>query len=96
LLARCYLKNPKWAKRAEETLLSVTREDPQAADAWALLGALYSERGLRARAVTMYRRVAELKPDHEEAVQFLAAALPEPATPEEGGGGLLRKLFRKP
>ena len=71
LLARCNLKNPKWVRRAEETLLAATREDPKAVDAWALLGQVYADKGLASRAQSMFRKVLELKPDHEEALQFL-------------------------
>jgi curved DNA-binding protein CbpA len=96
LLARCYLKNPKWARRAEETLNQVTRDDPQEAEAWALLGGIYEGKGMRARALSMYRKTLELKPDHESAARYVSAQpAEEPAAPEEGGG-LFRKLFRKP
>ncbi len=94
-LARCYAKNPNWAKEAESVLLAATRESPQAVDAWALLGELYAQKGLRARAVTMYRKALELEPDHEEAAQYLAAHAPEPEPPEDDGGGLLGRLFKK-
>jgi tetratricopeptide (TPR) repeat protein len=96
-LARCYLKNPNWAKRAEEVLLSLVREDPKAVDALALLAAIYRDNGLRARALGTYRRVLELKPDHEEAARYVAENAPGPPRGEDdGGGGLLKKLFRKP
>ena len=100
LLARSYARNPKWAKSAEATLLAATREEPKAVEPWALLGAIYAEKGLRTRATAMYRRVLELKPDHEEAAQYLAQNAPPPEPPEdegggEGGGGLLGRLFRK-
>ncbi len=96
-LARGYSKNPKWAKRAEELLLDATRENPQAAEAWAQLGAIYAGRGLKTRALSMYRKAIELKPEHEEAGRYVAEnAGTEPAPPEtEGGGGLLGRLFRK-
>jgi len=93
-LARCYLTKSKLGKDAEETLLAVTKEDPQNVDAHALLAGLYRDRGLRTRATAMYRRVLELNPEHEEAAQFLAGAAPSPPPPEEGGG-LLGRLFRK-
>ena len=100
LLARSYLRNPKWAKSAEATLLAATREEPKAVEPWALLGAIYAEKGLRTRASATYRKVLELKPDHEEAAQYLALHAPPPGPPEdegggEGGGGLLGRLFRK-
>ena len=45
----------------------------------------------------MYKKALELKPDHEEAARYLAEnAGSEPAPPEdEGGSGLLGRLFRK-
>jgi curved DNA-binding protein CbpA len=96
LIARSKVKNPKWVKEAEEVLLTATRENPQAVDAWALLASIYAERGLKARAVSSYKRVLELKADHEEAAQYLARNAPSPEPPEdEGGGGLLGRLFRK-
>jgi tetratricopeptide (TPR) repeat protein len=98
LLARCYLRNPKWARRAEETLLAVTRRDAGAADAWALLGGIYAEKNMHNRALSMYRRALELRPDHEEAARYLATHRhsedPGPR-PAEGGAGLLRRLFRR-
>jgi tetratricopeptide (TPR) repeat protein len=96
LLARGWGKNPKWAKRAEELLLVASRENPQSPEPWAMLGAIYAGKGLRTRATTMYRKALELKPDHEEAAQYLAANAAEPEPPEdERGGGLLGRLFRK-
>ena len=96
LLARCLLKNPKWTKRGEEMLLAVTREDPPAVEPWALLGALYAEKGMRARAATMYRRALDLDPEHEAAREYLAANAADPEPPEdEGGSGLLGRLFRR-
>lgn len=96
LLARCYLKNPKWAKSAEAMLLAATREDPKAVEPWALLGSIYAGKGLRTRAIAMYRKVLELKPDHEEAAPYLAElAAPPAARGDERGGGLLGRLFRK-
>jgi tetratricopeptide (TPR) repeat protein len=93
-LARCYVKNPRWAREAEGVLLAATRESPQAVDAWGLLGEIYAGRGMRTRAVAMYRKVLELKPDHAEAAQYLAANAPA-QTGDEGGGGLLGRLFKK-
>ena len=98
LLARCYLRNPKWARRAEETLLAATRRDAGAAEAWALLGGIYAEKNMHNRALSMYRKALELRPDHEEAARYVATHRqgedPGPR-PAEGGGGLLRRLFRR-
>jgi tetratricopeptide (TPR) repeat protein len=95
ILAQCRAKNPKWAKEAESVLLTATREAPQAVDAWVLLADLYAKKGMRTRAVTMYRRVLELKPDQEEAARYVAANAPAPEPPPDEGSGLLARLFRR-
>jgi tetratricopeptide (TPR) repeat protein len=95
ILAQSRAKNPRWAKEAESVLLTATRENPQAVDAWALLGELYAQKGLRTRAVTMYRKVLELKPDHEDAARYVAANAPAPGPAPEEGSGLLSRLFRR-
>jgi curved DNA-binding protein CbpA len=92
-LARAYLKNPLWLKRAEEQLQAIVREDPHNPEAYFLLGTLYKQGGLRSRAVSMLRKALEAKPDHEQAASELAALeLPDAASAPEGGG-LLKKLF---
>jgi curved DNA-binding protein CbpA len=97
LLARGYIKNPKWQKRAEEMLLDASREHPQSPEPWALLGSIYAARGLKARALSNYKKALELNPDHEEAFRYLADnTTPDSAAPEEpGGSGLMGRFFRK-
>lgn len=95
-LSRAYLKNPHWVKRAEEVLQTVVREDPQNIDAYFLLGTIYKGGGLKSRATSMFRKVLDLKPEHEQAaaeLEALAPEAPEPAPPESGG--LLKKIFGK-
>lgn len=75
LLARAYVRNPKWARRAEELLLSVVSADPASVDAYLTLGSLYKTRGLQSRATTMFRKVLDLQPGHP------AAALELPTGP---------------
>lgn len=98
LLAKSYMKNPHWVKRGEEQLLTVVHEDPKNFEAYFVLGALYKAGGLKSRATTMFRKVLDIKPDHEEAIAELGALTPESPEPEEpapGSGGLLKKLFGK-
>jgi curved DNA-binding protein CbpA len=95
LLARGYSKNPKWLKRAEELLLTVTRAQPENAEAWALLGHIYSQRGIKSRALSMYKKALELKPDDEAALRFVAENGGAEPPPGEAEGGLLGRFFRK-
>jgi tetratricopeptide (TPR) repeat protein len=84
LLARAYMRNPKWLRRGEELLQSVVREDPSWADAYFVLGTIYRSKGLKTRAVTMFRKVLELKPNHKPAAAEIRALgeAPPPAKQE--------------
>ena len=92
-LARAYLKNPHWLKRAEEQLQAIVKEAPQNAEAYFLLGTLYLQGGLRSRATSMFRKALEAKPDHEQAASALAALAPEETAPTPESAGILKKLF---
>ena len=92
-LGRAYLKNPNWIKEGEELVRQVVAEDPRHAAAHLLLGLLYKERGLKARALSMLRKAVELEPENEQAGAELAALGPEAPAPVQEGGGLLKKLF---
>jgi tetratricopeptide (TPR) repeat protein len=94
LLAKAYLKNPKWVKRAEEQLQTVVKEDAANVEAHFLLGTIYKAGGLKSRALHAFQRVLELKPDHEKAAAELVDLVPEVAEPPPSGG-LLKKLFGK-
>ena len=96
LLARCYLKNPKWQRRAEEALLEVTRRDPAAAEAWGLLGGIYASKQMQNRALSMYRKALELDPEHAEAASYVSGHAPDDAPASQTpSGGVLKRLFRK-
>ena len=92
LLARAYSKNPNWLRRAEEMLQELMREDPTSADVHYELGLLYKTGGFSARAQGMFRRAVELRPGHKEASAELGILTSEPAA---GGGGLLKRLFKR-
>jgi curved DNA-binding protein CbpA len=94
LLAKAYLKNPKWVKRAEEQLQTVVKEDAANVEAHFLLGTIYKAGGLKSRALHAFQRVLELKPDHEKAAAELVDLVPEDSEPPPSGG-LLKKLFGK-
>jgi tetratricopeptide (TPR) repeat protein len=92
-LARACRKNPKWGKRAEAHLQDVLEENPLSVEAHLLLGDVYRDGGLHARAVAMYRRVLDLQPHHRVARRELAHL--EAEHPEKGGGGLLDFLKKR-
>jgi Tfp pilus assembly protein PilF len=97
-LARAYVKNPNWLRRAEETLLAVLQESRDYVEAYVVLGQVYRASDQRARAVGMYRKALELQPGNEEALAELAALEPPPsgaAPPGSGSGAILKKLFGK-
>jgi serine/threonine protein kinase/tetratricopeptide (TPR) repeat protein len=91
LLARAYMKNPNWGRRAEELLQRVLQENPEYADAYVALGNLYRASQLKSRAQTMYRKAVQAQPGHAEALAELAALDGE--GPE--GPTLLKKFFSK-
>jgi tetratricopeptide (TPR) repeat protein len=95
LWARAKMKNPNWVKEAEEKLRNeVLADDPRNVEALYLLGVIYRDQGLASRAQTMFKKVLELKPDHEGALAEVPKQEPEPeAAPEKVG--LLKKLFKK-
>jgi DnaJ domain/Domain of unknown function (DUF4388) len=100
MLAKALVKNPHWIKRAEELLLSLIKDEPMHLGAHLQLGHIYKGGGLKARAGSMYRRVLELQPEHEEATLGLRdlAAPPEAETEGESpasGGRLLKRFFNK-
>ena len=98
LLAKAYLKNPKWIKRAEEQLQAAVKEDPKSVEAHFVLGGLYKANGLKSRALHEFQRVVELKPEHDEALAEVVELTPEGGSQDEGKtspGGFLKKLFKK-
>jgi tetratricopeptide (TPR) repeat protein len=96
-LARNYMKNPKWLKRAEEQLQSVVREDANHLESHLLLAGIYKTSGLKSRALHEYQRVLELKPDHEAAAQaLLELGQQDESNDDKGQPGFLKKLFGKP
>ena len=92
LLARAYMKNPNWGRRAEELLQRVVQESPDQADAFVALGNLYRASQLKSRAQAMYRKAVQAQPGHQEALAELAA-LDGEGPPE--GGTRLKKFFSK-
>jgi len=92
LLARAYMKNPNWGRRAEELLLRVVQESPDHADAYVALGQLYRASQLKSRAQAMFRKAVQAQPGHQEALAELAS-LDSEGPPD--GGALLKKFFGK-
>jgi tetratricopeptide (TPR) repeat protein len=92
LMARCFLKYPDRVKDAEKQLRLVIDQDPNNADAYYHLGAVYRHGGLSARARAMLKKTLELKPKHREAAAELATL---EGADSDAGEGVLKKLFSR-
>jgi hypothetical protein len=94
ILAKCFMKNPNWVRRAEEQLQLIMEKDPKNIEAIYLLATIYKAGGLKSRAISLLRRVLELNSEHTKATADLDALLaeqqPEPPAPS---GGILKKFF---
>jgi serine/threonine protein kinase/tetratricopeptide (TPR) repeat protein len=98
LLARAYMKNPHWQKRAEEALLRLLDDDPQCTPAYLFLAQIYAGQDLPSRARSMYRKVVELEPENQVARAALEGLEPAPEEepgPEPAAGGGLRGWFKR-
>jgi hypothetical protein len=73
LRARALLKSPASLRTAEVELREIVEEDPGCVDAWFALGGFYKDRGLEARAASMFRKVLEVRPRHRRATAELEA-----------------------
>jgi serine/threonine protein kinase/DnaJ-domain-containing protein 1 len=73
LLARAYLKNPNWTRRAALVLQRAVDANPRHIEAYLLLGKIYADARLRARARAMYRKALELDPTNSRARYGLKA-----------------------
>jgi len=93
LLARAYLRNPLWKKRAEGILQSMLDRDPQNVGACLLLADIYREAQLLARARALYRKVLETQPGNGAAREALAF-LERPPGKTKGLGGVA-SFFKK-
>jgi tetratricopeptide (TPR) repeat protein len=72
-LGQALAKNPNWLKRAEELVVGAVRDEPKNADGHFLLGTLYRQAGLGARARSALRKALELDPTHAGAAAELEA-----------------------
>jgi cytochrome c-type biogenesis protein CcmH/NrfG len=83
-------------KRAEEQLNLLLEDEPKHVESHYLLGTLYLGGGLRSRALSKFRKVLELNPEHEEARARVTELEPPPQpTPPAPSGGFIKRLFGK-
>jgi tetratricopeptide (TPR) repeat protein len=93
LLARAYLENPKWKRRAEGVLQGLLAENPRHVPALLLLAGIYRATGLAARARATYQKVLELEPGDPHARHALEAlGATDKEAPRKSG---LAALFTK-
>jgi hypothetical protein len=93
LLARAYLKNPKWKKRAEGVLLSLLEDNPRDLVACQLLAEMYVEARLHSRARALYQKMLEIQPSSAVRAALAALEPPQQKVPEAAGG--IAGLFRR-
>jgi len=87
-LGACQARNPRWRKRAEESLMTAIKMNPGSVESYRELARMYKRGGLNDRAAAMYRKVLEWDPENTEALE----AVP---TDDHKGGGLFGSLFGK-
>ena len=62
LLGRLRMANPAWSSRAIDAFQAASRIQPQAAEPWASMGALYHRKGFASNALACFQRALELDP----------------------------------
>ena len=92
LLAQCYLKNPKWTRRAEGVLQALLARNVQHVPAQFQLAEIYRASGLASRAKAAYEKVLELDPGHAQAAKALTLLDPKA---NEARPSALASLFRR-
>ena len=88
LLARALMKNPLWAKEAEEQFRQALQMDQFDAECLFGLGQLYEGKGMTTRAQKMYQQAALYDPENEEIQEKIGSK-------QSSGGSLsgLRNIF---
>jgi hypothetical protein len=71
LKARAQLRNPLTWRAGEQELREILHDSPTFTDAILVLGSFYKDRGLQARAASMFRKVLEMEPRHRRALDEL-------------------------
>lgn len=66
LLAQALMKNPLWAKEAEEHFRAALKMDQFDAECALGLGQIYEDKGMMTRAQKMYQQAATYEPENEE------------------------------
>jgi hypothetical protein len=79
LKAWAQLRSPGSWRAGELALREILQESPESVDALVALGSFYKDRGLAARASTMFRKVLEIEPAHRRALREVRD-IPRPET----------------
>ncbi len=89
LLAHSLMKNPLWAKEAEEQFRLALQLDQFDAECLFSLGQIYEDRGMTTRAQKMYEQAATYDPENEE----IQAKVGDKKSEASGGLSGLRNIF---
>ena len=90
LLAQALMKNPLWAKEAEEHFRAALKMDQFDAECALGLGQIYEDKGMMTRAQKMYEQAATYDPENEEVQKKLG-----PKKESSSLGGFKRFFGRK-
>jgi Flp pilus assembly protein TadD len=90
LLAQALMKNPLWAKEAEEHFRAALKMDQFDAECALGLGQIYEDKGMMTRAQKMYEQAATYDPENEEVQKRLG-----PKKESSSLGGFKRFFVRK-
>ncbi|MFQ5671106.1 MAG: DnaJ domain-containing protein [Acidobacteriota bacterium] len=83
------MHNPRWKKKAEESLCKAVEIQPADTRALVHLGTLYRKNGLKHRAMETFRRALQWDPENEVALQALA----DQGDDKDAGSSLFKTLF---
>ncbi|HKY33938.1 MAG TPA: DnaJ domain-containing protein, partial [Candidatus Polarisedimenticolia bacterium] len=89
-LGLCQGQNPRWRKRAEESLLKAIQMNPGSVASYLELARVYRKGGLERRSMEMYQQALQWDPTNAEALEATAARGREGTST-----GILRSLFKK-
>ena len=88
-----YHRSLAW-KNSETVALDALRHYPRAVDAYAMLGTYYTERQMKDKAISSYKKALEIAPDHPQAYHMLGVMFTLLGQPDEAQTYFQKALSR--